>query len=269
MASLVEEEMIIPLTNSFEALLDTTKAFLQDHTDESEKDFNVEPDTQDQLGKVGNMSVTNDLDEEGHEETGNSNDTETLLVNDSEDEDDEDVEPQIKVIVTAQIIQETHCEYESGSTEKSRPINIEEQGSTRMTEEVKCTDNLHKYLNRRKTEGKSGEQIKWDSTLDHLQSFASFVRKSKGKWKQTGKSDKSVKHIFEEKKESYKLNWWPSSNTINLQGKVETTEKINDTINKIISDNNKANEKRDGKHDTVNVADESFATQNCDNSNPP
>ena len=33
MASLVEEEKIIPLTNSFEVLLDTTEEFLQDHTD--------------------------------------------------------------------------------------------------------------------------------------------------------------------------------------------------------------------------------------------
>ena len=40
----------------------------------------MEPDTQDQLGKVGNMGMTNDLDEEGHEATTNSNDTETLLV---------------------------------------------------------------------------------------------------------------------------------------------------------------------------------------------
>ena len=82
MASLIEEEIIIPLTNSFEALLDTTEEFSQDHTDESEKDFNVEPDTQNQLSKVGNMGLTNDLDEEGHEATSkpNSNDTETLLV---------------------------------------------------------------------------------------------------------------------------------------------------------------------------------------------
>ena len=146
---------------------------------------------------------------------------------------DEDVEPQVKVNETAQVIQQTQCEHESGSTEKSRPINIEEQDSTLMTGEVKCTNNLLKYLNRRKTKGKSGEQIKWDGTLDQLKSFVSFVLKSNGKWKQTGKSDKSVKHIFEEKKGSYKLNWWPSSNTINLQGKAEATEKINDTINKI------------------------------------
>ena len=72
MASLIEEEIIIPLTNSFEALLDTTEEFLQDHTDESEKDFNVEPDIQDQHGKVGNMDVTNNLNEEGHEATRNS-----------------------------------------------------------------------------------------------------------------------------------------------------------------------------------------------------
>ena len=213
------------------------------------------------------MGVTNDLDEEGHEVTSNSNDTETLLVSDTEDEGDEDAEPQVKVNETAQVIQQTQCEYESGSTEKSRPINIEEQDSTLMTGEVKCTNNLLKYLNRRKTKGKSGEQIKWDSTLDQLQSFVSFVLKSNGKWKQTGKSDKSVKHIFEEKKGSYKLNWWPSSNTINLQGKAEATKKINDKINKIINDNNQANEKGDGKQHTVNTADESFATQSSENSN--
>ena len=180
MASLFEEEITIHLTNSFEALLDTTEEFLQDHTHESEKDFNVEPDTQDQLGKVGNMGVTNGFDKEGHEPTRNSNDAETLLVNDTEDEGDEDVGPQVKVNETAQVIQETQCEYKSGSTEKSRPINIIEQGSTPVTGEVKCTDNLLKYLNRRKTKGKSGEQIKWDGTLDQLQSFVSFVLKSKG-----------------------------------------------------------------------------------------
>ena len=91
-ASLVEEEIIIPLTNSFEALPDTTEEFLQDYTDESEKDFNVEPDTQDQLGKVDNMGMTNDLDEEGHEAMRNSNDTQTCLVSDTEDEGDEGVE---------------------------------------------------------------------------------------------------------------------------------------------------------------------------------
>ena len=158
MANLVEEEIIIPLTNSFEALTDTTEEFLQDHTDELEKDFNVEPDTQDQLGKVGNMGVTNDIDEEGHEAMRNSNDTETCLVSDTEDEGDEGVEPQIKVNETAQVIQQTQCGYESGLTEKSRPINIEEQDSTLVTGEVKCTNNLLKYLNRRKTKGKSGEQ---------------------------------------------------------------------------------------------------------------
>ena len=190
-----------------------------------------------------------------------------ILVSDTEDEGDEDVEPQVKVNETAQVIQQAQCEYESGSTEKSRPINIEEQDSTLMTGEVKCTNNLLKYLNRRKTKGKSGEQINWDGTLDQLQSFVSFVLKSNRKWKQTGKSDKSVKHIFEEKKGSYKLNWWPSSNTINLQGKAEATEKINDTINKIINDNNQANEKGDGKQHTINIADESFATQSSENSN--
>ena len=156
----------------------------------------MEPDTQDQLSKVGNMGVTSDLDEEGHEVTRTSNDTETLSVSDTEDEGDEDVESQVRVNKTAQVIQQTQCEYESSWTEKSRPRNIKEQNSTPVTGEVKCTNNLLKYLNRRKTKGKSGEQIKWDGTLDQLQSFASFVLKSKGKWKQTGKSDKSVKHIF-------------------------------------------------------------------------
>ena len=81
----------------------------------------MEPDTQNQLGKVGNIGVTNDLDEEGHEATSNSsNDAETLLVSDTEDEGDEDVEPQVKVNETAQVIQQTQCEYESGSTEKLR-----------------------------------------------------------------------------------------------------------------------------------------------------
>ena len=122
--------------------------------------------------------------------------------NDTEDEGDEDVEPQVRVNETAQVIQQTHCEYESGFTEKSRPINIEERDSTLVMGEVKCTNNLLKYLNRRKTKGKSGEQIKWGGTQDQLQSFVSFVLKSNGKWKQTGKSDKSVKHIFEEKKDS-------------------------------------------------------------------
>ena len=98
---MVEEEIIIPLTNSFKALLDTTEGFIQNHTDESEKVFNVKLDTQDQLDKVGNMGVTNDLDEEGHEATRNSNDTETLLASDTEDEGDEDVEPQVKVNETA------------------------------------------------------------------------------------------------------------------------------------------------------------------------
>ena len=73
--------------------------------------------------------------------------------------------------------------------------------------------------------------------------------------------------FLKRKKGSYKLNWWPSSNTINLQGKAEATEKINDMINKIINDNNQANEKGDGKQHTVNIADESFATQSSENSN--
>ena len=38
-------------------------------------------------------------------------------------------------------------------------------------------------------------------------------------------------------------------------------------MNKIIYDNNKANEKGDDKQDTVNIADESFATQSSENSN--
>ena len=49
--------------------------------------------------------------------------------------------------------------------------------------------------------------------------------------------------------------------------KLKQPEKINDTINKIISDNRQANEKGDGKQHTINIADEIFATQSSENSN--
>ena len=55
MAGFIEEEIIILLINSFEALLDTTEELLQDHVDEP-----------DQLGKVGDMGVITELDKEGH-----------------------------------------------------------------------------------------------------------------------------------------------------------------------------------------------------------
>ena len=84
--------------------------------------------------------------------TRSSNDAETFFVNDTEDEGDKDVEPQVKVNETVQVIQETKCEYKSGSTEKSRSINIEEQGSTLVTGEVKCTDNLLKYIKQKENE---------------------------------------------------------------------------------------------------------------------
>ena len=41
----------------------------------------------------------------------------------------------------------------------------------------------------------------------------------------TGKG-KSIKHTFEETNTKFMLNWWPTSNTISLQGKTEEVEKI-------------------------------------------
>ena len=50
----------------------------------------------------------------------------------------------------------------------------------------------------------------------------------------TGKG-KSIKHTFEETNTIFKLNWWPTSNAISLQGKTEEVEKIEQKIDLIIS----------------------------------
>ena len=50
----------------------------------------------------------------------------------------------------------------------------------------------------------------------------------------TGK-EKPTKYTFEETNTKFKLNWWPTSNTISLQGKTEEVEVIERKIDLIIS----------------------------------
>ena len=65
-------------------------------------------------------------------------------------------------------------------------------------------------------------------------SFVSFILKLKGRWKMSGKG-KSIKHTFAETNTKFKFNWWPTSNTISLQGKTEEIEKIERKIDLIIN----------------------------------
>ena len=117
--------------------------------------------------------------------------------------------------------------------EYTRPVE-ESLTNDKETGEVKCADNLLNYISKRKTKGKVNEQIKWDGALQELHAFDSFILKLKGKWKMTGKG-KSIKHTFEETNTKFKLNRWPTSSTISLQGKTEEVEKIERKIDLIIS----------------------------------
>ena len=185
----------------------------------------------------------------GNQGQGGNEGLQTSFVSDTEDELDLGLEILDESKEQEPETQEINCDQMSG-TEITRKDEDQRDDELRMNEytrpveesltsdkemgEVKCADNLLNYISKRKTKGKVNEQIKWDGALQELHAFVSFILKLKGKLKMTGKG-KSIKHTFEQTNTKFKLNWWPTSNTISLQGKTEEVEKIERKIDLIIT----------------------------------
>ena len=101
--------------------------------------------------------------------------------------------------------------------------------STEKMGNVIYADQLLSYITYGKVV-KGKRQIKWNGNLEELQSFADLVLKLKGKWKETGKKPSTQKHVFIEQNGGPTLNWWPSTQTISIQGSMSGKTDIEDKI---------------------------------------
>ena len=101
--------------------------------------------------------------------------------------------------------------------------------STEKMGDVIYADQLLSYITYGKVV-KGKRQIKWNGNLEELQSFVDLVLKLKGKWKETGKKPSTQKHVFIEQNGGPTLNWWPSTQTISIQGSMPEKTDIEDKI---------------------------------------
>ena len=69
-------------------------------------------------------------------------------------------------------------------------------------------ETLLKHLERRKTRGK--QQLKWNGKVRELKKFVTLVLKAGGSWSTKKYAGKVNQHIFQEKKKSYTINFWPN-----------------------------------------------------------
>ena len=71
-------------------------------------------------------------------------------------------------------------------------------------------------LNLQKVKGQT--KMKWSGTLIELQDFVSLILCEKGKWQ--SKTNAGVdSYTFTQKDSKFRINWWTSTETFNVQGK--------------------------------------------------
>ena len=66
------------------------------------------------------------------------------------------------------------------------------------------------------TKGK--QQLKWNGKVQEVKEFVTLVLKASGSWSTKKYAGKVNQHIFQEKKKSYTINFWPSKKTLTVQG---------------------------------------------------
>ena len=113
-------------------------------------------------------------------------------------------------------------------------MSRDQQGmSTEKTGDVVYADQLQSYITYGKVV-KGKRQHKRNGNLEELQSFVDLVLKLKGKWKDTGKKPSIQKHVFTEQNGGPTLNWWPSTQTISVQGSMSGKTDIEDKIGELL-----------------------------------
>ena len=88
-----------------------------------------------------------------------------------------------------------------------------------------------KYLER--WTSKRRQQLKWIGKVQELKEFVAVVLKASGSQSTKKYAGKVNQYIFQEKKKSYSINFWPSKTTLIVQGNEKTAERINSKIDKI------------------------------------
>ena len=93
-------------------------------------------------------------------------------------------------------------------------------------------ETLLRHLERRIMKGK--HQLKWNDKAQELKEFLALVLKASGSWSTKKYAGKANQHIFQEKKKSYTINFWPSKKPLIVQGNEKIAERINNKIDKIL-----------------------------------
>ena len=93
-------------------------------------------------------------------------------------------------------------------------------------------ETLLKRLERRTRKEK--QQLKWNGKVQELKEFVTLVWKASGSWSTKNYAGKVNQHIFQEKKKSRTINFWPNSKTLIVQGNEKIAERINYKTDKIV-----------------------------------
>ena len=75
---------------------------------------------------------------------------------------------------------------------------------------------------------------KLNGKVQEFKEFVTLVLKASGSWSTKKYAGKVNQHIFQEKKNSYTINFWPSKKTLIVQGNEKIAERINNKIDKIL-----------------------------------
>ena len=73
-------------------------------------------------------------------------------------------------------------------------------------------------LSLQKVKGKT--KMKWSGTLIELQDFVTLILNEKGKW-QSKTNAGVVSYVFTQKDSKFRINWWTSTGTFNVQGETK------------------------------------------------
>ena len=76
-------------------------------------------------------------------------------------------------------------------------------------------DTLISHLGLKKENRK--DRLKCSGSITDLKDFFILILKEDGKWQSRKQNGKTI-HIFQQAKSKFKLTWWVSSKTFNIQG---------------------------------------------------
>ena len=110
-------------------------------------------------------------------------------------------------------------------------------------------ETLLKHLKRRIKKGK--QQLKWKGKVQEPKEFVTLVLKASGSWSTKKYAGKVNQHIFQEKKKSYTINFWPSKKTLIVQGNEKIAERIDNKIDKMLELMSKGSEEIESLIDEI------------------